>query len=659
MAEVTTDPNLADDPGFKAAFAAAKKHERLVQYSLPVEEPKEEEPPALTVNIITPHLLLGGAERQTVELAIALSKLGWGVTLTVQDMTDACPWFMRQLAGCPEVAVQSQEGDADLVLWWGNANGPLDALYVNHCPTGPVPDDIKKEIKVWGDGGIPNGIDPTPYKALRAPVSRPVLRVGMLGRLDDNKGVGVALSALGMAPDCTLLLAGDGDPMNLPIPDSILDRVMITGPIPPEQFLSGIDVLLNASETEGMPLSAVEAAMSRRCIVHCGAGDLPRHFPGSLRAFQVARVPQAIANQLQLLALYPEVMDLSVERAYDYAMENLTAEKMAVAYDKELRSIRKLKALCLADQPGWAHERGHQDCQIYCSDDIRIDIHVIRDWPEVPLPDISKYDVVFTPYTRTGGAWKCLDTIPKSKMVAAMRSSEYDYDNLGALPTQETIDLVNSYRAFQVVTRRNYNELKSHCPNVVHLPNPVNLKKFPRLTEVRDLAVCWSGNTNRKYQGHAESIKGYDEYIVPACETAGVPLNPLFYSKDPDERTPHEDMNAWYCKSSVLLLPSTFEGCSKTLLEAMASGLAVVCTGVGTAREMQDAQLREWGETGIIIVDRDVDQIAGVLMRLHDNPDILYSMGRLNRQEVEARWSWDTWASSYVDFLKKGVRYGG
>lgn len=663
-AKKVVDEGLSEDPEFLAVFADAKEHERLIQYSLPEpgEEPEDTGPPLRVVNVITPHLMLGGAERQTVELAIGLYKLGWGVTLTVKDMTDACSWFLEPLDRYPDINVQQEENpEADAYIWWGIAKGPLGAIYVNHSPNGPFPKGVRKVINVWGEDGIPNGIDPDPYLAIQPSPNRLPLRVGMLGRLDPNKGVQRALYALAETKDCILLVAGEGNPSDLAMPGSLEGRVTFTGPMRPDLFFSSIDVLLNCSDNEGMPITAIEAAMSRRCIVHTGAGDLPRHFPDGERGFQVAPGPKALGQRLQVLANFPEMMNLPVDRAFEYAMENLTDEKMAQAYSNELLDVVKYKVLCLADQPGWAHARGHEDCASYTTDDLKVHVHVIRDWPEVPLPPHEDYDVVFTPYTRTGGAWACLKTIPKSKMVAAMRSSEYDYNNLGCKPPQSFIRMVNSYKAFQTVTRRNYLELLPHCPNVVHLPNPCNLDKFPNQTKVEGVVACWSGNTGRFYRGHTESIKGFDEYVYPACELAGVPLNTKFYSRDPSERTDHEDMNDWYCQSSVLVFPSTFEGCSKTILEAMASGLVIVGTPVGTLREMQDNQIREFGETGIIIVERDIGQIAEVLQRLRDKAsedmDYLGYLGRLNRREVEERWSWDIWAPKYVEFLKMGVNH--
>ena len=74
-----------------------------------------------------------------------------------------------------------------------------------------------------------------------------------------------------------------------------------------------------------------------------------------------------------------------------------------------------------------------------------------------------------------------------------------------------------------------------------------------------------------------------------------------------------------------------------------------------------DNQIRAWGKTGIIIVERNIEQIADVLRILCDrvevDPELLREMGRLNRQEAELRWSWEVWKDAYSAFLKKGLNH--
>jgi MoaA/NifB/PqqE/SkfB family radical SAM enzyme len=90
---------------------------------------------------------------------------------------------------------------------------------------------------------------------------------------------------------------------------------------------------------------------------------------------------------------------------------------------------------------------------------------------------------------------------------------------------------------------------------------------------------------------------------------------------------------------------------SRSIMESMAAGLAVLATDCGNHREMQQSQLQEYGETGIRIAPRDVDAFASELARLRDDPELVAEMGRLNRAEIERAWSWPAWRERYAAFL--------
>ena len=315
----------------------------------------------------------------------------------------------------------------------------------------------------------------------------------------------------------------------------------------------------------------------------------------------------------------------------------------------------KPRLLCLADQPGWAFDNGHRDCERHLSSLYDFTHHLIT----APLPDLDPFDLIYSPYC----FWAVRDMLPKSKTVGAFRSTHLPVSG------QQEIDLINSFKAFQVVTRADYDRLRPHCPRLHWLPNPVNLDKFPDVSTVaaeQGLVCEWSGNSTRTAvvddKGTREPVKGLHEFIVPACEAAGVPLRVADYSIREEDcpghawrRRPHEEMPAWVLKASCLVHTSMFEGCSKVLLEAMASGLAVVSTEVGQVGEMFRGQLRDHGRSGIILVDRDVEQITAVLRMLKDRPELVAEMGALNRAEM-GRWSWERWAPAYDLFFQEGLR---
>lgn len=85
-------------------------------------------------------------------------------------------------------------------------------------------------------------------------------------------------------------------------------------------------------------------------------------------------------------------------------------------------------------------------------------------------------------------------------------------------------------------------------------------------------------------------------------------------------------------KSDTLVLSSIGEGeaAPVSVMEAMASGLPVVCSQIGGTHDMvQD------GEDGYLVPQGDVDAIAGALSRLANDPVLREGMGRKARRKAE------------------------
>lgn len=94
------------------------------------------------------------------------------------------------------------------------------------------------------------------------------------------------------------------------------------------------------------------------------------------------------------------------------------------------------------------------------------------------------------------------------------------------------------------------------------------------------------------------------------------------------------DPRPFLTDADVFLLPSTHEGFSNALLEAMACGLPVVATDVGGNAE---ALLHETG--GLIVAPRDARALAEAILRLAGQRPRLHEMGIANRGRVETHFS--------------------
>jgi len=98
-------------------------------------------------------------------------------------------------------------------------------------------------------------------------------------------------------------------------------------------------------------------------------------------------------------------------------------------------------------------------------------------------------------------------------------------------------------------------------------------------------------------------------------------------------------------------LPSLAEGISNTILEAMASGLAVVATAVGG-----NSDLVRQGQTGYLVAPSDPQAIAQRLVGLAENPMQGRSMGQAGRQRAQTTFSLQAMVGTYQSVYDQQLR---
>ncbi len=89
----------------------------------------------------------------------------------------------------------------------------------------------------------------------------------------------------------------------------------------------------------------------------------------------------------------------------------------------------------------------------------------------------------------------------------------------------------------------------------------------------------------------------------------------------------HSNLPDIYRRADVFVLPSLNEGMSNSLLEAMASGLAIVATSTGGTEELVD------GVNGIIVNKNSATEIYNALEKLYSNKEVLDKMKVASREK--------------------------
>ncbi|MDG6348297.1 glycosyltransferase family 4 protein [Luteimonas sp. 8-5] len=94
-----------------------------------------------------------------------------------------------------------------------------------------------------------------------------------------------------------------------------------------------------------------------------------------------------------------------------------------------------------------------------------------------------------------------------------------------------------------------------------------------------------------------------------------------------------EDVKPALRDCTVLVLPSYREGTPRTVLEAMATGRAVITTDAPGCRETVVS-----GENGFLVNVRDTLSLADAMMRFLEDPSLAIGMGRKSREIAELKY---------------------
>lgn len=305
----------------------------------------------------------------------------------------------------------------------------------------------------------------------------------------------------------------------------------------------------------------------------------------------------------------------------------------------------KSKILIACDYPGWAYDNVSRSIIQSLGDTYNFSKIFTKDLPIINHHD---FDVVYCMWWRTDFLER--NVVPREKLCIQV-ASFWSWQNKFITPLEE---LVEKYlnRACCVSV---------NCPGLYSLINPLHKRVFlnpsgvdtqlfsfsgPRIeNDENRLVVGWVGSSST----HGDN-KGLFDIIYPACQSEdGIELK--IVSKEEDW-LPHDMMPSFYREIDVYLCASKTEGTPNPVLEAAASGKAVISTPVGIV-----PMLINDGYNGLI-VDRSIDAIRKALIKLRDDRQLCAKMGINNRNAIEENgWDWKKRAQNYklmFDYILQG-----
>jgi len=193
------------------------------------------------------------------------------------------------------------------------------------------------------------------------------------------------------------------------------------------------------------------------------------------------------------------------------------------------------------------------------------------------------------------------------------------------------------------VSKKNTNELKetelfSDIP-IFTCPNAIDFSKFSVLDkqECREKLKMPQEKFIVGFVGGFIERKG-DKRVLAACNQlddvymafAGTGKQPPVGDKVVFCRAlPHDDICIFLNAVDIFVLPTTNEGCCNAIIEAMACGLPIVSSNLSFNDDILDER------NSIRIDSNDINQIAGAIRYLKENPQVRERMSRASLEKAK------------------------
>ncbi|MFW6075164.1 MAG: glycosyltransferase family 4 protein [Chloroflexota bacterium] len=103
---------------------------------------------------------------------------------------------------------------------------------------------------------------------------------------------------------------------------------------------------------------------------------------------------------------------------------------------------------------------------------------------------------------------------------------------------------------------------------------------------------------------------------------------------------PVEDLPEWYAASSIVVIPSHYEGFGLPALEAMASGVPVIAANASSLPEVV-------GDDGVLFDPADAAELAAAIVTLVENADLRRQLVQRGRERATGYTWWCTAAETY------------
>lgn len=208
--------------------------------------------------------------------------------------------------------------------------------------------------------------------------------------------------------------------------------------------------------------------------------------------------------------------------------------------------------------------------------------------------------------------------------------------------------------------RRTFLERGFSDEKILVNPYGVNLDHFPRREKPDDVfRVVFCGALSLR-KGLPYLLQAFSELALPNSELlligSRIPEAEPFLARYASDNIRHVgpfpefDLHEYYRLGSVFCLPSVEDGFGMVLIQAMASGLPLICTP-----NTGGPDLITEGKDGFVVPIRDVEALKEKILFCYENPDVLAEMADAAEARVKQGFTWSEYGDRAIADYRQGL----
>jgi len=319
-----------------------------------------------------------------------------------------------------------------------------------------------------------------------------------------------------------------------------------------------------------------------------------------------------------------------------------------------------VKILLLVDNRGWAYDtKARALIDNYRGSDFEFEIVGYKDDPN----QLTKAFAVNDYYLCFGfqNFRKCErkhNADRKKALVSVASHASWDKgqtqpDNQ-VLPDKNILNYLSTFKSVSAVSKRLQKLFKKAGFETAYTPNGVPTKQFTpdmAFSHPRRLTIGYAGRDR-------DDKKGNRSFIFPAAKIlrkhVSLELAICDFIKERqtgsrgDSYRDYTDMPNFYKNLDVYVCMSREEGSCRSVLEAMASGCAIISTDCGAINELISN-----GDGGLI-VDRNLDSLVAGLQTLLNDRDLVTKMKVRNSKTIK-NFDWSVVSNRWYTWLEETI----